>query len=322
MVDDTRAPAVRTVALTRHFAGRGGPRHALRGLDLTVHAGRVHGLLGPNGAGKSTLCRILSTVLSPTTGTAAVHGLDVVRDRREVQRLVGVSFGGERGLYPRLTTRENLTHAAALQRLGRAATRRVVPDLLERLGLGARADDRVETLSRGMKQRLHLARSLVADPPLLVVDEPTAGLDPEAADGLRSVLDSLRTPVRSILLTTHDLPDATLLCDDVSFLDEGRVVTRMSSRTFRDGAGDTRTLRIPLQRRPAAEHPATTLLSDSADHVNVVDGTLCVSMRSVDALVAAVHLLHAHGIHEYAITPPSLRDVYREHFGGTGLQVR
>ncbi len=322
MVDDTPAPAVRTVALTRRFTTSAGPRDALRGLDLTVHAGQVHGLLGPNGAGKSTLCRILSTVLSPTSGTAAVHGCDVVRDRREVQRLVGVSFGGERGLYPRLTVRENLTHAAALQRLGRAATRRVVPDLIERLGLATRADDRVETLSRGMKQRLHLARSLVADPPLLVVDEPTAGLDPEAADGLRSVLDSVRTPVRTILLTTHDLPDATLLCDDVSFLDGGQVVARMSSRAFRDGAGETRTLRIPLHGRPAAEHPATRLLGDAADRVHVVDGTLCITVRSLDVLVAAVHLLHEHGIHEYAITPPSLRDVYRERFGGTGLRVR
>src|SRR5436189_1793843 len=150
---------------------------ALDGVSLSIPSGEVHGLLGPNGAGKTTLVKILSTVLLPTSGRASVCGHDVVGDTKAVRPLIGIVFGGERGLYTRLTARQNLEYWGALYRLsGREIKRRSVA-LLERMGLTDRADQRVEEFSRGMKQRLHLARGLMGDAKVLFLDEPTTGMD-------------------------------------------------------------------------------------------------------------------------------------------------
>ena len=154
-----RDGGVEVQKLRRTYQKRGGePRHALDGVDLTVAAGEVHGLLGPNGAGKTTLCKVLCTLLTPTSGSARVNGFDVVDEAAAVRRVIGIVFGGDRGLYTRLTARENLTYWSALYLLKPREARDRVAQLLERVGLDDRADERVETYSRGMKQRLHLAR--------------------------------------------------------------------------------------------------------------------------------------------------------------------
>src|SRR5207248_4116859 len=165
--------AVRTEGLRRVFetgAGwrrRGSPVVALDAVSLAIEEGEVHGLLGPNGAGKTTLVKILSTVLLPSAGRAEVCGLDVVGDTRAVRKRIGIVFGGDRGVYARLTARQNLEYWAALYRLDGPEGRRRAAALLERVGLAERAEHRVETFSRGMRQRLHLARGLIADPPVL-----------------------------------------------------------------------------------------------------------------------------------------------------------
>src|SRR5918995_4693652 len=152
-------PAVEVEEISRVFEPRKKPRVvALDGISLAIPAGEIHGLLGPNGAGKTTLVKILATVLLPTSGRARVLGHDVVEETKTVRPLIGIVFGGERGLYTRLTARQNLEYWGALYKLSPGASRERAQQLLERMGLAARADQRVEEFSRGMKQRLHLAR--------------------------------------------------------------------------------------------------------------------------------------------------------------------
>ena len=175
--------AVQTRDLTRVYRSRDKNPDvvALDGVSMDIKAGEIHGLLGPNGAGKTTLVKVLSTVLLPTSGSASILGHDVVRETAAVRARIGIVLGGDRGFYLRLTGRQNLEYWAALYKVPASTAARRVSELLEQVGLTDRADYLVETYSRGMKQRLHLARGLVADARVLFLDEPTTGLDPIAA---------------------------------------------------------------------------------------------------------------------------------------------
>jgi ABC-2 type transport system ATP-binding protein len=226
--------AVRTTGLRRVYKrGRKDPVVALDDLTLAIAQNEIHGLLGPNGAGKTTLVKILSTVLLPSGGTARVLGRDVVDDTRAVRSLVGVVLGGDRGLYDRLSARRNLLFWGALYKLDARTTRERAGALLERVGLAERADDRVERFSRGMRQRLHLARGLLHEPQVLFLDEPTSGLDPVAAGAFRRLVLDLRAEGRTFLLATHDMDEATALCDRVTLIDRGQVL--LSADTARVG---------------------------------------------------------------------------------------
>src|SRR5688572_20004133 len=170
------AVAVEVERITRVFEPRRKRDERVVALDevsLEIPEGEIHGLLGPNGAGKTTLVKILSTVLTPTSGRARVLGCDLVEDTASVRPLIGIVFGGERGLYWRLSGRQNLEYWGALYRVPNAIARERARQLLQRVGLTDRADAKVETYSRGMKQRLHLARGLMGDPKVLFLDEPT-----------------------------------------------------------------------------------------------------------------------------------------------------
>lgn len=206
--------------------GRGRPDVvALQDVDLRIEAGEFFGILGPNGAGKTTLVRILSTLLTPSSGSARIAGLDVVRDAAAVRRRIGVVFGGERGLYDRLTAVDNLRFAAELYDVPRAVQRRRIPELLDRVDLRDHADSRVETFSRGMKQRLHIARALLHTPEVLLLDEPTSGLDPVAARSVRGLVRELNDSGVTVALTTHYMYEADELCQRIAVLAHGSVVT-------------------------------------------------------------------------------------------------
>lgn len=221
-------PALEVTDLTRHFTSRGaGSRTALDSVTLSLGSGGIHALLGPNGAGKTTLCRIASTVLLPSSGYASVFGHDVVQEAKIVRKLISIVFGGDRGLYDRLTAEENLWFWCSMYRLRRRAARARTAELLQRLGLAERAAEPVETFSRGMKQRLHLARGLVVDPKLLILDEPTVGMDPVSAREFRSLVNDLRVEGRTILLTTHNLHEAEALADTVTVIDRGQILTHL-----------------------------------------------------------------------------------------------
>jgi ABC-2 type transport system ATP-binding protein len=217
--------------LTRSFTSRKGflfqekvSTEALRGVDLTVHQGELFGLLGPNGAGKTTLTKILSTLLLPTSGTARVLGHDVSRERAAIRPRIGLVLGGERGLYNRVSGRENLRYFADLYGLPSGSVGSRIREVLDLVGLTEAADRRVEEYSRGMKQKLHLARGLLHRPPLLFLDEPTIGLDPRSARELRKLVRTLSSEGVSIFLTTHYMFEAEELCHRIGILARGQMV--------------------------------------------------------------------------------------------------
>ena len=205
---------------------------ALDAVSMQIEEGEVHGLLGPNGAGKTTLVKVLSTVLLPTSGSASILGHDVVRETSAVRPLIGIVLGGDRGLYWRLTGRENLEYWAALYNVPASTAKRRVSDLLDMVGLSDRADYLVEGYSRGMKQRLHLARGLVASPRVLFLDEPTAGMDPIASRQFRPLVEGQRSEGRTVLLTTHDMAEAEAVCDRVTLIDRGKVLAVETPRSL------------------------------------------------------------------------------------------
>ena len=198
---------------------------ALQALDLQVPQGVVFGLLGPNGAGKTTTVRILSTLLTPTNGVARVLGFDVVRQASQVRRNIGLILGGERGLYGRLTGKQNLAYFGALNHMSPKEAGTRGEELLEQVGLADARDTLVEEYSRGMKQRLHVARGLLTDPSVIFMDEPTIGLDPIAAQELRHYIPELVERGKTVLLTTHYMIEADMLCDTIAIIDKGRLVT-------------------------------------------------------------------------------------------------
>src|SRR5437660_12051100 len=199
-------------------------RVALRGVDLAIPHSELFGLLGPNGAGKTTMVKIFTTLLLPTSGTARVLGLDAVKEQWAVRRRIGFVFGGERGLYWRLSGLANLRYFADLYRIPPEVSRLRIPELLERLGLAGRERDRVELYSRGMKQRLHLARGLLNDPEVLFLDEPTIGLDPVGARELRVIVRELADAGKTVFLTTHYMFEADAICDRIAVIRDGAIV--------------------------------------------------------------------------------------------------
>ncbi len=197
---------------------------AVRGVSFTIGKGELFGLLGPNGAGKTTTIKMLTTLLLPTAGSATVMGHDVVRDTRALRRQIGYVFGGDRGLYDRLSALDNLRYFAELYGIPPAVQRGRIGDLLEQVGLAGREKERVEGFSRGMRQRLHIARGLLHDPPVLFLDEPTIGIDPVGARELRQTIAGLAETGKTILLTTHYMFEADELCDRIAVIRAGSIV--------------------------------------------------------------------------------------------------
>jgi ABC-2 type transport system ATP-binding protein len=197
---------------------------AVEDISFEIGSGELFGLLGPNGAGKTTTVKMLATLLIPTGGYARIQGYDVVKKANEVRKHIGFIFGGERGLYWRLSGIDNLRYFASLYHVDPQVAKKRIPYLLEMVGLKERGNERVEGYSRGMKQRLHVARTLLHDPQTLFLDEPTIGLDPVGARDFRQVIRNLQLEKKTILLTTHYMFEADALCQRVAVIDHGRIV--------------------------------------------------------------------------------------------------
>ncbi len=197
---------------------------AVEDISFEVNSGELFGLLGPNGAGKTTTVKMLTTLLIPTSGTARIFDKDIVKDADEIRARIGFIFGGERGLYWRLSGVDNLRYFATLYHVEPEITKKRIPYLLELVGLSDRGKEKVEGYSRGMKQRLHIARTLIHDPEVLFLDEPTIGLDPVGARETRQVIRNLQAEKKTILLTTHYMFEADSLCERIAVINHGKII--------------------------------------------------------------------------------------------------
>jgi len=245
---------------------------ALRGVSFSIEQGELFGLLGPNGAGKTTTIKILTTLLLPTSGRARVLGLDPATQHRELRSRIGYVFGGDRGLYDRLSGLDNLKFFADVYRVPIREKSHRIEELLDTVGLRGRERERVETYSRGMRQRLHIARGLLHDPELLFFDEPTIGLDPVGARELRQTVAGLREAGKTILLTTHYMFEADELCGRVAVIAGGRIVAQ----------GKPSELKAAVSEGTVVEIETYGVDESRLDRLRALDGVKSVSTETRD----------------------------------------
>jgi sodium transport system ATP-binding protein len=224
----------------------GGEKRAVDGLTFRVREGQIYGLLGPNGAGKTTTLRMLSGLIVPTSGSARLAGFDVATQAHEVKRVLGF-LTANTGLYQRLSSRELIVYFAQLHGMNRATANRRAIELIERLGLSGFAHLRCGALSTGQKQRVNIARALVADPPILVMDEPTLGLDVLSNRLILDFIRAQRDLGKTTILSTHYLDEAESMCDEVGLLHDGRLVAEGDIETLRAQTGEQRLTSIFLK---------------------------------------------------------------------------
>ncbi len=198
--------------------------NALKGITFDVKKGEIFGLLGPNGAGKTTTIKILTTLLAPTSGESMVLGYKTFGEEHKIRNKINFIFGGELGLYRRLSGRDNLIYFANLYKIDKKTRNSRINEYLDLVGLADKADYKVETYSKGMTQRLQIARGLINNPEIIFLDEPTIGLDPVGARELREVIKNLSQKGTTILLTTHYMYEADELCDRIAIINKGELV--------------------------------------------------------------------------------------------------
>ena len=198
--------------------------HALKDISFTIKKGEIFGILGPNGAGKSTLIKIMATLLKEDSGSIKILGLDVDKNEKVIRQKINLITGSERGLYWRLTARENLEYFAELYGISKKNKKNLIDKLVKLVGLFGREDEKVEKYSKGMKQRLQIARGLINDPQIIFLDEPTLGLDVLSAVNLRKLIKELSREGKTIIYTTHYMKEAEEICDRVLFINKGKVL--------------------------------------------------------------------------------------------------
>lgn len=290
-----------------------GDQVAVEGLDLTVPTGTVLGLLGPNGAGKTTTVRVLSTLLAPDGGRAVVAGHDVATEPRQVRARIGLT-GQYAAVDERLTGRENLELIGRLYHLGSREARSRAAELLDRLDLVDAADRLSRTYSGGMRRRLDLAASLIADPIVLFLDEPTTGLDPASRSVLWQMIREQINRGVSVLLTTQYLDEADELADRIAVVDSGRLVAEGTPDELKSKVGDER-LRIRLANAADMPEVLRRLEPTAAGEPLIDDDGRAVSFR-VDAGLGGVSTVAAAldeaviEVSEFAVRRPSLDDVF------------
>jgi len=284
---------------------------ALDGLDLSVEPGVVFGLLGPNGAGKTTLVRVLATLLVPTDGAARVLGHDVVQQPLAVRRAIGLA-GQFAAVDMELTGRENLEMVGRLYRLSAAEARSRASDVLERFGLEDAADRRVSTYSGGMRRRLDLGASLTGRPPVILLDEPTTGLDPRTRQELWATVDELRRDGTTVLLTTQYLEEADRLAQRIAVVDHGKIVAEGTAAELKATVGSEV---LAVRVAPEAASGAAEALADLTSETPLVNagvGEIRLAVADPSASAEAVRRLDERGVPIAAIElqQPSLDDVF------------
>ena len=287
---------------------------AVEDVSFEVKAGELFGLLGPNGAGKTTIVKMLATLLIPSGGSASVAGFDVVKKANEVRKRIGFIFGGERGLYWRLSGDDNLRYFASLYGVDPAVSKKRIPYLMELVGLQGRGNERVGGYSRGMKQRLHVARTLLHDPDILFLDEPTIGLDPVGAREFRSVILNLQSQKKTILLTTHYMFEADALSDRIAIINKGRVIALDTPAGLKQHVSDLSVVEVETFGASEASLARIRALP-FVDSVSVEDWEqkqmlLVQTPRGAEAVPDVMAALDGQRIGSVIVREPTLEDAY------------
>ncbi|HEU5200374.1 MAG TPA: ATP-binding cassette domain-containing protein, partial [Ktedonobacterales bacterium] len=243
---------IESQGLTKTFKARKKTVEAVRGVDLVVNEGEIFGFLGPNGAGKTTTMRMLSTLLDPTSGNATVCGYDLRKQQAQVRRKIGY-VGQKGGAEPKETGRENMVLQARLYGMSKAEAQKRAAELITRLDLEAYADRLVKTYSGGQRRRLDIAMGMMHRPTLLILDEPTTGLDPQSRARIWDEVRSLRAEGMTIFLTTHYMDEADGLCDRLAIIDNGKIVGEDTPNALKQQiAGDIISLGLDLKNGAVA----------------------------------------------------------------------
>jgi ABC-2 type transport system ATP-binding protein len=303
----TAAPAVEAVELVKHF----GQTRAVDGVSFVVPTGTVLGLLGPNGAGKTTLVRMLTTLSVPTGGTGRVAGYDILREPMQVRRSMGLT-GQAATVDEILTGRENLKLIGSLYGLPKSHVREATERLFDRFDLTEAADRMAKTYSGGMRRRLDLAVSLLAAPPILFLDEPTTGLDPQSRSGLWAVLRELVDEGTTLVLTTQYLEEADHLADEIVVVDHGKVIAAGTPTQLKDQAGQASVV-VTLTNAADLDDAARLMRSHSPE-VHVERGSRRLTARAAGlgdmTRIAAVFESSGIELDDLGLARPSLDDVF------------
>ncbi|MGE5373970.1 MAG: ABC transporter ATP-binding protein [Bacteroidota bacterium] len=294
---------------------------AVDDVSFDIQEGELFGLLGPNGAGKTTTTKMLTTLLIPTGGTATVKGFDVVKEADQVRRRIGFIFGGERGLYWRLSGIDNLRYFASLYNVAPDVTKKRIEYLLDMVGLKGRGDEKVQGYSRGMKQRLHVARTLLHNPDILFLDEPTLGLDPVGAREFRQVILQLQSEKKTILLTTHYMFEADALCDRIAIINHGRIIALDTPGGLKSRVLDMNVVEVEIFGIPDATLEKLRGLP-FVDALSVEDYDqkqmlLIQTARGAEAVPDILSAIDGQRVGRVVVREPTLEDAYVRLVGGS-----
>ena len=315
-------PAISVKDLVRTFGKGNSVKTAVDSISFEVQPGEIFGILGPNGAGKTTTIKMLCSLLRPTSGEAIVLGTDVSDDRkaRALRARINMVSGGERGLYYRLSGRQNLRYFADLYSVPGSVREQRIDDILELVGMTEAADRKVEEYSRGMKQRIHIARALINDPEILFLDEPTIGLDPEISKQIRGVVKELSQRGKTVILTTHYMFEAEELCDRMVLLKKGRVVGYGTAEELKASVSNDTMIRIVTTSDPSSVIDSVSCMQGILDvRSEALSGRFAVSIRCTngsDPLEQLEDAFQPFGVRSVGYDEPTLEDTYLYLTGG------
>lgn len=295
---------------------------ALKGVSLEIKPGELFGLLGPNGAGKTTLIKCLTTLLLPTAGRAVINGFELTKNDNAIRATTGCMLMGERGLYWKLTARENLVFFGALYHLTVADRRKRANDLIDQLGLGEIADRALESYSSGQRMKVAFAKALINDAPLLILDEPTNTLDVPSARELRAVVRQLNDQGKTVIYTTHIMSEAETLCDRVAIIDRGEVLALGTVPELKASLEREAVLRIEGVISSRASQAVAALGGVTRTAVQAVNGHTELTVMSANATSLLPRLIetlseHQAVIQKIAPEEVTLEDVFIARTGRT-----
>ena len=313
---------IETKNLIRAFGKGVTEKNAVDGITFDVRKGEIFGVLGPNGAGKTTTIRMMCGLLMPTSGDVKVLDMDVSdpKSSKRLKQKINMVSGGERGLYYRLSGRQNLHYFADLYGIPKGEQKAIVSEVLDLVKMTDAADKKVEEYSRGMKQRIHIARALLNRPEIIFLDEPTIGLDPEISLQIRKIIKELSEKGTTIILTTHYMTEAEELCDRMILLKKGKIVGYGTVNELRDKVADDTMIRIVTTKDPSALSEKALQIEGVMDmRINAIPGRFETNIRvhkDFSHLDRIDSMFEQFEIRSIGYDEPTLEDTYLYLTGG------